>query len=284
MYSIRTVLLLVALVVLSGCATSGFEEYYSPNPRSDRSRLLRPTGDPKIYAMSADPQSDIRRLMEDGYEVIGQASFNGPPADRDDLAEQAEDVDAELVLVKSQYSHTVSGTMALPMYNPGQTVVSTTQANASAYGTGGSAYGTYRGTTTTQLPGTTTYMPMNYNVARYDQSAVFFGKIRPESFCLGAYWNDLPAETRAQLQRNQGVILELVVTGSPAYRANLFPGDIVWTIDGAPVMDSRSFDADISRAAGRTVTLGILRKEQPLNVPVTLNPQFVPPARQTKKE
>ncbi|HSB55014.1 MAG TPA: trypsin-like peptidase domain-containing protein [Gemmatimonadales bacterium] len=77
--------------------------------------------------------------------------------------------------------------------------------------------------------------------------------------------------TRLQLARDWGVILGDVYPGSPAERAGLKVGDLVYSLDGKPMENGRQFDVDLYRKPiGQPVTLEVGRGPQRviLKVPV----------------
>ena len=71
-------------------------------------------------------------------------------------------------------------------------------------------------------------------------------------------------------------VIDSVVSGEPAERAGLQPGDSVVAVDGAPVYTWQELVAHITPAAGREVTLDIVRRGQRLRIGVR------PEARQTE--
>ena len=88
------------------------------------------------------------------------------------LRAQAERVGAQVVLVSSQYTHTVTG--AIPLTVP-TTSTTTSSGSATAYGAGGSVTATGTGTSTTT--GSQTVL-MPYSVQRADFGAVYFARVK----------------------------------------------------------------------------------------------------------
>ena len=73
------------------------------------------------------------------------------------------------------------------------------------------------------------------------------------------------------LSRDFGVVVADVVPDSAAARVGLRPGDLVLTLDGKPLENSRQFHVRLyRRLVGDVVTLGILRDDQTLEVPVAM--------------
>jgi regulator of sigma E protease len=71
-------------------------------------------------------------------------------------------------------------------------------------------------------------------------------------------------------------VIDSIVRGEPAERAGLQPGDSVVSVDGAPVYTWQELVSHITPAAGRQVTLDVVRHGEHLRVPVR------PEARQTE--
>lgn len=81
-------------------------------------------------------------------------------------------------------------------------------------------------------------------------------------------WDDVEAEGLASAD---GVIINRVLTGTPAERSQLRVGDVVLKVDGEKINDSQHFMRSIWRArAGAVVNLELLRKGEPKSVAVTL--------------
>jgi serine protease Do len=81
-----------------------------------------------------------------------------------------------------------------------------------------------------------------------------------------------PKEAKALgLQRAQGALISQVQPGSPAERAGLAPGDVILSIDGKRVEDSRDVQFRIAAIApGTKVKLGIFRDGRELEMVATL--------------
>lgn len=231
---------ILSTVLLTGCATNPFAQFYQDNmklwPIAIQQRILPPSGEPKIIS-SLDMQEDGRHLEEQGLVAVGFAGFRGGLGGQQQLLAQAKKIGADVVLYSSQFSHTEQGTIPWLSYQPGQTYTTHTYgtATANAYGSGGYAYGsgTYSGNSTTTTPGTysTQYIPYQRQV--FDQGAVFWRRIRPGIF--GANLAPIPDDLRSKLQRNTGVLVTVVVQGSPAFRANVIRGDVITQIADKPV-------------------------------------------------
>jgi C-terminal processing protease CtpA/Prc len=186
-----------------------------------------------------------------GFRPIGFASFNGPAAGPAAALAAAKKVGAQYVVVARQFTNTVSG--AIPLTTPTATT-SYSQGTANIYGSGGSAYGTYNGTTTT-YGSQTTYIP--YSVAHYDQMAVFFAPMPRHG--LGVMMANVPDTMAQQLGSAKGALVNAVRRDSPAFRADILPGDVIISVNGSEVTGLPDAMA-IQQLAGQTITIGINRR------------------------
>jgi len=247
------IIVLIMVLVLTGCSnpfvkfyqdrTGGFDLTKSP-------QAILPTGEPKLF-QGSDPEIDFQRMVEDGYGLVGLSSFNGGNVNINDALSQAKNVYAEIVLVYSKYTGTRLG--VLPLTTP-NTQTSTTTLSGSAIGTGG--YGNFYGTAKTMTYGTqTTYIP--YNVELHDYFATYWIKRKPPIF--GVYPVDLNSEIRQRIGSNKGVLVNVVIKNSPAFRADILKGDILRKINGIKLYDAKSFNETVANFAGQKILVEIIR-------------------------
>jgi serine protease Do len=89
---------------------------------------------------------------------------------------------------------------------------------------------------------------------------------------------------RLGLKAEGGVRLTRIYPGTPAEAAGLKVGDVILTLDDAPVTAKRPEDTDVfarqirQYKIGTQANFGIWRDGQKMNLPVTLESQPVPPA------
>ncbi|HXC17498.1 MAG TPA: PDZ domain-containing protein [Holophagaceae bacterium] len=257
-------LLLLTLAITLGCTR--------PNPYSNfyHSTGALPTvyvpedfetvnGPARIYSYSSNITQDNQAMLENGYIEIGYSSFNGSASSssESDIQKQASVIGASVVLVKSAYTNTRTGSIPYTVQNPGQTIYSNSTGTANTYGSGGWATGTYSGSTTTYVPGGTSNYSIPYSVDRYDFGATYW--IRKTRIHFGAYYSDLPNQLRASLQRNRGVLITLIIKRTPAWDANLLPGDVVIRLNGRDVTDAQEFTSLLTGNAGQSIALDIVR-------------------------
>ena len=253
------------VLVTAGCVGNGYTKYYRGNPDGRTAEnYIAPSGPLEIYSTN-DMNRDVEAMERRGCSPIGSSAFNGtanPVSDRH-VRESAETVHASAVLVSSHYSHTVAG--ALPMQLPNNSTAFTTE-NATVYGPYGTA--NVYGSSTTNIYGPQTVM-MPYNIQRNDFSAEYFVKRKVR---FGVFYGVIDAPTRGRFQTNAGVLMKTVVDGSPAARADIFPGDIVLTVDGERVDGNEALNRLLKDRLGRDVLLGIDRNGTHVEKTVAIAP------------
>src|SRR5712691_8579733 len=91
---------LSVVIFLTGCAANPYSRFYRDYtaewPPGYRDRLIPAPGEPRVI-FSSNLGSDVQRLVEEGFDVIGFAGFQGPPVSQQELISQAKKVKAEVV-------------------------------------------------------------------------------------------------------------------------------------------------------------------------------------------
>lgn len=242
----------IGALVLGGCA-SGFQSFYRPTATTQQLQALRanpPPDTPELRQASFPVERAISEANREGYLVMGYSSFNGAHGSDSSALAEGKRVGADLVLVfNPRYTGTRSG--AMPITTP---TSQTTYYNgtASAYGTGGYATAYGSGTATT-YGSRTTYIPFHVN--RFDFMTVYLFKVHVH---VGWILRPLTDAQRQTLGSNSGAYVENVVNGSPAFDANILPGDIVTAVDGHPLGNAQTL-AYLKSRYGEPVTFTIYR-------------------------
>lgn len=230
------------IAVLSGCASSGYKSFYKPildvNNLSEV-KMLGPDEEPKVLT-SNDLKKDIYTLRSKNYIAIGSSSFNGGKESIENAVDQAKEIGATVILAKSNYTNTqtTTSTLLLPnnktTYHNGLTSSNSTYSNNYGKKIGSSSSnGSYIGTSTEYG---TQAVPFTSNQRRHDQSAVFFVKSTKKlRFGLGV--TEIPQEIRRKIERNTGAMIDIVFEDSPAFYANLLPGDVIISIGDIEIKD-----------------------------------------------
>lgn len=189
---------------------------------------LKSNETPKLF-VSNNLDVDIKTLKAKRYLVVGTSSFNGPYEDKEGAIEQAKSIGATVVLIKSEFTNTESVTV--PFLLP---TSSTTYSSGDAYL--GDTYGQYSGETKTYSK---TVVPINKKQNRYDQAAVYFVKSN-QKMKFGFGLKELPDSLKKHLERNSGLLVDIVYDNTPAYIANVLVGDVIISIDGKPIYNHQT--------------------------------------------
>ncbi len=267
----------VAVGCLLSACTTGFEKFYTPAPNAQAilsSPLTLPTPTiPQLFLHSNDVQADAKRLREDGYLYIGSSSFYGPAnkSNQSQAIEEGKRVGAAVVLFKTEYMDTQSGVVPYTVANPPVVSTVNTSGTVNSYGTGGYASGNYNSTGTITNPGGYSTYAIPYSVNRNTFYASYWVKQDVSKMHLGVVPVPLSDDLRRKLERNTGVVIAIVVHGTPAFRANILEGDVVLKVNDADVIDPAGFLSQLAQLVGQRATLDILRSDQPRSISVTLN-------------
>lgn len=223
----RQIITLFACFILVACASSHKEFYKPVDAKTLPDVQLLGKGElPKIFSTN-DMERDVKIALSRGYSNIGVSSFNGEATSEKEVVEQAKTVGAVMVLVNSKF--TDSRVVTTPLFLPDN---ETTYHSGYVNGTYGSA--NYSGTSTTYG---TKVVPITTNQQRYDQTAVYFAKLTKKPK-FGLYLENLTPELRARFERNTGALITIVMEDSPAFLANILPGDILIEFNGAQVINA----------------------------------------------
>src|ERR1700747_1498367 len=89
---------LAAALLASGCAgiNNGFSKFYQDRVGSAVTNFPAYSGTTRV-ASSSDLKSDTKDAFRNGYVLIGESVFQGPPASPNALMYQAKKVGADLV-------------------------------------------------------------------------------------------------------------------------------------------------------------------------------------------
>lgn len=269
-------LVMAVAIAVSGCASNAFEKFYTPSRSADNILsspfYVKPPKEPKLYEHSNNLEADAKRLQEEGYACIGTSSFFGPSkvGEKSKAIAQGEKVGAALVMIRSNYKDTLSGTTPLVLPNAPQ--VATVNTNGTVYGYNGSA--SYNSTSTVTMPGGSTTYNIPYNITRSDFFASYWVMLDPAKMRLGTRTDSLPDNVRSRLKRNTGAYVLIVVRGTPAFAANVMEGDVIVKVNEEEVVDGPSFLKQLAQYQGESVILGLIRDGIPIDIRVPLKAQL----------
>jgi hypothetical protein len=252
---------LVAL--LAACAANPYSQFYKGNEDARKFPPYDPNQPSLSVSYSADIQRDIHSAIRHGFVPVGESAFHGNMAQgkESNVRAQAEKIGATLVIVSTRQTGTQTG--AVPLVLPNN---STTYSNATATAYGPSGTATAYGTGTSTTYGTqTVMMPYSVNIGDFD--AVYFVKAR---FRTGMYIKEMPDDIRQQRQSNFGVLVFEVVEGSPAYAADILPGDIVVAVNGEKVQSFQQYGALVEKYGNTTQIFTLERGGKTVDKPLPI--------------
>lgn len=227
-----TVFALATISLAASVSANDWEKFY--RPVVDMSQVIPSTSEVEQIPFTGNFELDTDTMWRRGYTVIGYSYFNSGNSKTKDALRLAKKLRARYIAIATEL--TSSQTSAVPITTP-TTSTSYTSGTANVFGTGGSATGTYSGTTTTT--GTrTTYFPITIN--RFDKMAIYYAEVPKKG--AGVMTRELNAQEVSQFETRRGFVIRSVRDGSPAYYADVLPGDIVLKINGIAA-DNAAWDA-----------------------------------------
>lgn len=260
---VSLVCLCASVLFAAGCQNP-YTTFYSPIlPEDQRGNLLPFSGETRLLsASSSDEFAKLNiDLQRQSYALLGSVAFTSGGGNYVSAVNaRAKELAADVVLLRAAHEGSIQGVLPVVTVQPGQTSTTTTTGTASAnvYGPGGTGYGNavYSGQsqTTTMPTSHTTLVP-----ATFERYGFYAGFYRKRTYPFGAFWSPLTNEQRRTLQRNGGLMVDGVVDGSPAFDANILPGDVLISIASQPITTSEGLSQLVASLNGRTVAVGVIR-------------------------
>ena len=255
----KKIIIVITILMISGCV-SPYSKFYTDNTGGDDitkdKKYIITNNEPEVR-QGTDPINDQLLMLENGYFMIGSSVFNAGNVSEEGAISKAKEIHASVVLLCSRYSETESGYTPLTLPN---TSTSSTTANGNIYGQGGSV--SYNGTSNTTYNGTkTTYIP--FSVKKYDYAASYWVKRKPPIF--GVIPTPLDQEVHKKIGTNKGMLVAVVIKGSPAFYADIFKNDILLNINDDVIFDNDSFTKSINKNADKNVDVIIIRDDKELH-------------------
>jgi hypothetical protein len=251
------VFLATALLSAASASANDWEKFY--RPAVDPSLVIPSTVEAEQVPFTGNIEQDSDAMWRRGFIAIGYSYFNSANSKTKDALRLAKKLKARFVAIATEL--TSSETRSVPITTP-TTSTTFSSGRANVTGSRGSATGNYSGTSTTT--GTqTTYFPMTVN--RFDKLAIYYAEVPKNG--LGALTRELNAQEVAQFETRRGFVVRSVRDGSPAYNADVLPGDIVLKINGLPA-DSAAWEAAMQ--TNQSIKIDLHRKGSMRQIEVTV--------------
>lgn len=237
MKNMRLVLIFPVLIVLNACGYS--QNYHSFNAPPELIALHRsgPAPEtPRVEHVDDITMEVIDSYMKEGFLAIGYSDFTSSGIERESNAiSKGRSLGVDLVVIAApKFSGSTQTTV--PVMTP---VTSTTVSN---YG-----YATTYGS----VP---VYYDMNFTY--YNYKAVYMVSMR---HIFGVIPKELSDDQKQEIKSNMGVAVKLVVKNSPAFMADILPGDIITAIDGYKIQGMDDFGQTVNSLSGQQVAVEINR-------------------------
>ncbi len=226
-------LCLISLLLVA--CKSGFQEFYKPISKSPvNNNLVETCLTPQIRIIPTGVSytTILKEMFVEGYILIGTSAWNGAEVN-DEIGEatkQGQQVGACIVWVDKEYTKTEHSSTPITTYKP-----STTTTIAIPSG----------GFTTIKTPGssTTSYIP--YSIDKYDYVSFFYAKLKDTPHFSGFMTDSPPIWYMKKTDSRNGVLITAVRKDSPAYKANIFEGDIIVKINNIECSSDKSLPVHV---------------------------------------
>ena len=212
----KGVTIALALAASAPAFGNDWQKFY--HPVQDARMVIRWLGGPETVMSSGNLLNDADTMWRHGFALIGYSAFNSPNNKTADAIKWATDLKARYVILGTDLAS--SQAMAMPLTLP-HTTTSTTNGNVGT---------TQFSANTTHYGSQTSFIPVTVN--RFDKLALYFAEVPKKG--TGILPRDLrPAEVAA-LETQRAMAVRAVRDGSPAYEANILPGDLIIEVNGSP--------------------------------------------------
>lgn len=247
----KTIISIILTLSLFGCSNKFATNYKTIATTS--STLYENTGERVEIIESNNINSDIQRLLEQSYMIIGTTNFvaNSGSQSLASLKKHGESVGAHKIIVNRK--HLGSSTISMPLSTP-TTSVSSTNSNYNISNNHGGNANIYGNSRTTTYGTQTQYVPITISNTEY--SAYYLAKFKSKT---GIYPFELTDQDKQLIGQNTGFKVGVIIKDSPAYYANILTNDIVTEINGSPIAGVSGFIAKVDTLPSSKVNLKIFR-------------------------
>ncbi len=247
----RILVIISVLLMLAGCGAGGYGRTYSG--------YIDPRVTPDVIALGEEQEpnllrsnnldNDVRLYKEHNYIVVGESAFNGVVESQNNAIKQAKEVGATHVIVSSEYTDTNSY-LAYDYQDYYRTVyvnrVKSVNGKQVAY-------------TKAVTVRDSVAVPYRRYYDNFDQWAVYMVK-SARVHRLGLLMRDLSPQERTNLRRNTGAYVDVVLSNSPSFLANIMSADVLIKINGDDVRNTLHAEEMIGalEIEGKTIVLSVL--------------------------
>ena len=241
-----------------------FKRFYEPFPDTGPIPFTPDHQPPQIMPSTEDPWQDIALLWEKGYRPIGDARFTSVWESNKEALKFAKKIGATYVVRYSQDKGTYNGTRTVETSHSRDTPFRT-----NVTGSYGRTIGTLTGTVTTEWT-ETEVIPYTYTL--YGQTAVYFCLLEKRG--SGLFLIPPTKEGAAAAGTSLGGQVLAVRNGSPAYYADILPGDVITALNGQGLPTFSSFNRIIAEADDAPILVTLYRKHVQHQIAMTIPPEW----------
>jgi hypothetical protein len=241
-----------------------FKRFYEPIGDTGPIPFARDSQQPKIVPSTTDAWRDIALLWEKGYRPIGDATFEGGWEDDKEALKFAKKIGAGYVVRFSIDKGERHATRRVYSSHSSDSPFRT-----NVIGSYGRTIGTLTGTVTTQWT-ETEIIPYTYTL--YNQTAVYFRLLEKRG--SGLFLIPPTKEGAETAGTGLGGQVLAVREGSPAYNADILPGDVITALDGQELPDYASFNRIIAEADDAPILVTLYRKHVQHQIAMTIPPEW----------
>lgn len=263
----------LALVALSGCAVNNYERFYISDDVGYDLSINRVAPAPEQPFVSRIPYKEFKAttqaLKRRGFELLGYSSFQTSDGTPDSMAiEQAKRLGADLVVIINPEHAGSYETTEKVSEQIGTAQSRTTITDRKGRSTGETA-------TTESAVYATRYVPRTVNLISY--GALYWVRTK---WGIGISLKEMTDEQKKARQTNAGIQIGMIISDSPAERADLMMDDIIESVDGKRITNDRDFAA-LSYVPGQVMKFVITRGDKKLEKTLIAGEQrkFMPSPR-----
>ena len=204
--------------------------------------------------------ASMKEWARNRFFILGSSSFTAPLQSESSLVRFGTSLGATHATYERKYLRTNSGAMPFTTSTP-----TTSYSSGSIYTPSGTA--SYSGTTYgTQT--TTTMIP--YSIDRYSHSVIYWAPFAGTP-ATGVIPIDLSYEDTIRFNRNTGALVDVVAKDTPAFYANILPGDLIIQIDETLIGSAQDYGDYILSNRGKEVSILLLRNGETQEVRLRIN-------------
>ncbi|MEZ5756680.1 MAG: PDZ domain-containing protein [Emcibacteraceae bacterium] len=258
LFSLSLILLLGACG--AGSYGSSYQGYLTPDMAADVV-MLGDDQDPNLI-LSNNLDRDVQSYREHNYIVIGESAFNGLQESPQNAVKQAKEVRATHVIVSSAYTGTESR-LDYDYQDVYHTVFVNNVRTINGKTVNVTEAVTVRDTVT---------VPYMRQYDKFDQWAVYMVKSL-QRHKLGILMRDLNPGDRMTYKRNTGAVIDVVLSNSPAFLADIVRGDVLLAINGSKIINGDDAVSKIQAldVNGTKVVLSMLKDGQEKEITLEFN-------------